>query len=158
MELTPTAIKTGLLLAKRLFGGATQIMDYVNIPTTVFTPLEYGCCGLTEVEAQEKYGADNIKTYHTTFQPLEWQYNKERVGGDCYVKVLVNVPTDAVVGFHILCPNAGEITQGIGIAFKCGLTKAALDNTVGIHPTVAEEVCNLRFTKEDDGEVVKGGC
>jgi thioredoxin reductase (NADPH) len=51
MELTPSAIKAGKLLAKRLFGNATELMDYVNIPTTVFTPLEYGCCGLTEVEA-----------------------------------------------------------------------------------------------------------
>jgi len=26
-------------------------MDYVNVPTTVFTPIEYGCCGLSEVDA-----------------------------------------------------------------------------------------------------------
>jgi thioredoxin reductase (NADPH) len=32
-------------------------MDYENIPTTVFTPIEYGCCGLSEVAAKEKYGA-----------------------------------------------------------------------------------------------------
>jgi len=47
-------------------------MDYSGIPTTVFTPLEYGCCGLSEVEAKEKYGAENIDTFHTGFKPLEW--------------------------------------------------------------------------------------
>ena len=26
-------------------------MDYSNVCTTVFTPLEYGCCGLSEEEA-----------------------------------------------------------------------------------------------------------
>jgi pyruvate/2-oxoglutarate dehydrogenase complex dihydrolipoamide dehydrogenase (E3) component len=158
MELTPTAIRAGMLLSNRLFGGATEKMDYINIATTVFTPLEYGTCGYTEVEAKSTYGEDNIKTYHTTFQPLEWQYNKERVGGDCYIKILVNMTNDKVVGFHILSPSAGEITQGIGVAMKCGVTKSILDSTVGIHPTVAEEMCNLRFTKEDDGEVSKGGC
>ena len=72
LELTPTAIKAGKLLSNRLFAGATEKMDYINVPTTVFTPLEYGCCGYSEDDAKEKYGADNIKTYHIQFQPLEW--------------------------------------------------------------------------------------
>lgn len=72
LELTPVAIKAGQLLAKRLAGVSSQLMDYVNVPTTVFTPLEYGSCGLSEEDAKAKYGADNISTYHTKFQPLEW--------------------------------------------------------------------------------------
>lgn len=52
MELTPSAIKAGRLLAHRLFGGKTELMDYENIPTTVFTPIEYGTCGLTEDDAK----------------------------------------------------------------------------------------------------------
>jgi thioredoxin reductase (NADPH) len=51
LELTPVAIKSGRLLAQRLFGSGTELMDYKMIPTTVFTPLEYGSCGLTEEEA-----------------------------------------------------------------------------------------------------------
>jgi len=43
MELTPVAIKAGMLLSNRLFLGHTEKMDYANIATTVFTPLEYGC-------------------------------------------------------------------------------------------------------------------
>lgn len=42
------------------------------------------------------------------------------------------------MGFHILAPNAGEITQGFGIALKLGGTKADFDRLIGIHPTVAE--------------------
>jgi pyruvate/2-oxoglutarate dehydrogenase complex dihydrolipoamide dehydrogenase (E3) component len=57
------------------------------------------------------------------------------------VKVIVNIAdSDRVVGFHILSPNAGEITQGIAVAIKLGLTKQNLDETVGIHPTVAEVI------------------
>lgn len=51
LELTPVAIKAGKLLSYRLFAGAREKMDYVNVPTTVFTPLEYGCCGLSEEDA-----------------------------------------------------------------------------------------------------------
>lgn len=78
---------------------------------------------------------------------------------ECYVKVLVNkADNEKVVGFHICAPNAGEITQGIGIAMKCGMTKTMLDSCVGIHPTIAEDCIGLKFTKERDGDVEKGGC
>mmetsp|Transcript_2242 Transcript_2242/g.3872 ORF Transcript_2242/g.3872 Transcript_2242/m.3872 type:complete len:346 (+) Transcript_2242:661-1698(+) len=78
LELTPVAIKAGKLLAQRIAGKSEDLMDYVNVPTTVFTPIEYGCCGYSEEDAKAKFGADNISTYHTEFQPLEWQYNKFR--------------------------------------------------------------------------------
>jgi thioredoxin reductase (NADPH) len=134
-------------------------MDYINVPTTVFTPLEYGSCGMSEEDAKAHYGAENISTYHTSFKPLEWAYNKGRPEGDCYVKVLVNKADKMrVVGFHICAPNAGEITQGIGIAMKCGVTKEQLDSCVGIHPTIAEDCIGLRFTKEDNPDAEKGGC
>lgn len=67
LELTPVAIKAGALLAKRLFAGATEKMDYVNVPTTVFSPVEYGCVGYTEEEAEAKFGAENLACYHTSF-------------------------------------------------------------------------------------------
>jgi thioredoxin reductase (NADPH) len=51
-------------------------MDYINVPTTVFTPIEYGCCGLSEEDAKIKYGEENVLTYHTEFRPLEWAMNK----------------------------------------------------------------------------------
>jgi len=56
-----------MLLSNRLFNGGKELMDYVNVPTTVFTPLEYGCCGYSEDEAKEKFGKANISTYHTSF-------------------------------------------------------------------------------------------
>lgn len=160
LELTPTAIKAGQLLSEREFNNGTELMDYTNVPTTVFTPLEYGCVGLTEVEAKEKFGADNIATFHTEFNPLEWSYNKSSHEGKrvSYVKVLVNKATDLVVGFHICSPNAGEVTQGVGIAFKCGMTKKMLDSCVGIHPTVAEDVIGLALTKEENPDASKSGC
>lgn len=42
------------------------------------------------------------------------------------------------MGFHYLGPNAGEVTQGFGIALQMGATKANFDRLIGIHPTCAE--------------------
>lgn len=159
LELTPTAIKAGHMLAQRLFAKSTELMNYENVPTTVFTPIEYGTVGLSEEQAREQYKGD-LKIFHIHFKPLEWALNWEHgeKGRTGYVKVLVQVSTDRVVGFHILSPNAGEVTQGIGIAFQCGLTKKQLDATVGIHPTVAEEVTTLTYDKDEFPLASKEGC
>lgn len=136
-------------------------MNYVNVPTTVFTPLEYGACGLTEEEAQTKFGAENVSTFHQKFKPLEWQYNKIAAEGKrtCYVKVICNkLDNLRVVGFHLCAPNAGEVCQGVAMAIKCGMTKEQMDSTVGIHPTVAEDVLNITTTKEDNPDATKSGC
>lgn len=64
--------------------------------------------------------------------------------------------SEKVVGMHYLGPHAGEIMQGFTVAMRLGLKKSDLDRTVGIHPTLAEEFCLLRRTKDEDPE--KGGC
>lgn len=158
LELTPVAIQAGRLLARRLYGGGTMQMDYDQIPTTVFTPIEYGCSGLAEEEAIEKYGEGNLEVFHTYYQPLEWTLPHKQENA-CYMKLLCNkLDSLRVVGFHIMGPNAGEITQGVAVAIKCGATKEDFDNTVGIHPTCAEDITLLEITKSSGAEATKSGC
>jgi thioredoxin reductase (NADPH) len=156
-ELAPPAIKAGKLLAKRLFGGKTEIVNYENIATTVYAKIEYGTCGLTEEKAIEKFGKENIKVYHTDFVPVEWTFDIENEES-CYIKIIVNTSdSNRVVGWHILSTHAGEITQGISVAMNCGLTKEKLDQTIGIHPTIAEEMTTIEVEK-GVGDGKKTGC
>jgi len=165
-ELTPVAIKAGTLLARRLYGKGTRKMDYNLVPTTVFTPLEYGCTGYSEEDAIEKFGKDNIESYISYLKPLEWTMNHAEHNGQavreenvCFMKILTNkADNERVVGFHYCGPNAGEITQGIAVAMKVGCTKFDLDETVGIHPTVAEEMTILDVTKASGLDAKKKGC
>lgn len=157
-ELTPVAIRAGKLLAQRLYGASSEMMDYKNVPTTVFTPLEYGSCGYTEEEAIEKHGQENIEVYHAYYKPLEWNLSlkEENV---CYLKVITNrEDCDRLIGVHILGPNAGEIIQGLAIAIRCRATKFDLDSTLGIHPTIAEEFTKLDITKRSGMDARKTGC
>ncbi|XP_063783843.1 thioredoxin reductase 1, cytoplasmic [Pseudophryne corroboree] len=158
LELTPVAIQAGRLLARRLYGDSTLRCDYINVPTTVFTPLEYGACGLSEENAISKYGEENIEVYHNYFWPLEWTV-PSRDNNKCYAKVICHLKdNERVVGFHVLAPNAGEITQGFAAAIKCGLTKDQLDCTIGIHPVCAEIFTTLSVTKRSGGSIVQAGC
>lgn len=158
-ELTPAAIREGLYLVDRLYNNGTQYMNYDQIPTTIFTPLEYSAMGLSEENAIKKLGKDNVEVYHTAFKPLEWNFLKSRKDNLCYTKLIVDKTKDEkVIGFHYVGPNAGEVLQGYAVAITAGLTKKAWDNTLGIHPTCSEEIVGLNIKKSEQAEVVKEGC
>jgi len=157
-ELTPVAIQAGKLLAKRLYEDATKVMDYQKVATTVYTPLEYGCVGLSEDEAINLYGEERIEVYHAYYKPLEWTV-PHRGDNACYTKLICSIDdNERVLGFHICGPNAGDITQGFAVAMKCGATKQDFDDTVGIHPTTAEEVTTLSVTKRSGESAERTGC
>jgi len=157
-ELTPVAIQAGKLLARRLCGASDALTDYVNVCTTVFTPLEYGCCGLAEEDAIKQYGEEDVEVYHGNFWPLEWTV-AHRPENSCYGKlVCVKSLKEKVVGFHYLGPNAGEVTQGYGMAIKMGATKADFDDLVGIHPTTAETFTTMDITKSSGKDAAATGC
>lgn len=157
-ELTPVAILTGRLLAARLYGDGKEWMNYDNVATAVFTPLEYGAIGLSEETAVERFGADSIEVYHSYFKPLEFTL-PHRPENECYLKLICNKADDErVVGLHILGPHAGEVTQGYALGFRLGATKRDFDMTVGIHPTVAEEFTVMHTTKRSGADPKKTGC
>ncbi|KAL3657303.1 hypothetical protein V7S43_017811 [Phytophthora oleae] len=160
-ELTPVAIQAGRLLSRRLYNNSTVQMDYEKVCTAVFTPIEYGCCGLSEEDSKERFGEDNIEVYHTNFVPLEWSLSMDTrtAAESCYVKVICDKTRDKfVVGFHYLGPNAGEVTQAMGLAMKLGFTYDQMIDTVGIHPTTAESFTTLDVTKSSGGATTGGGC
>lgn len=161
LELTPVAIQAGKLLARRLFNGSTKQMNYDLVPTTIFTPLEYGCCGLTEEAARQKLGDDNVEAYHQIFQPLEMTLPERmnKVKEDhCFTKLVLDLSDGKVIGFHYLGPNAGEVTQGFALAMKLGATKAHFDDVVGIHPTNAENLTTLDISKGSGLSAEKEDC
>ncbi|XP_011671183.2 thioredoxin reductase 2, mitochondrial [Strongylocentrotus purpuratus] len=113
IELTPVAIRTGKLLAQRLFGQGTEHMNYEQVATTVFTPLEYSCVGLSEETATERYGEDHIEVYHAFYKPLEYVV-PNKPAEQCYIKAICLRDGDQrILGLHITGPGAGEIMQGL---------------------------------------------
>eukprot|EP00494_Astrolonche_serrata_P029904 UN30171 len=164
-ELTPVAIQAGTLLARRLVSGSKVQMDYENVSTTVFTPLEYGAIGLGEEDAKARYGEKDVEVYISKFTALEHAathrvtHDGEAVENPHQAKlVCIKSQQERVVGFHYLGPNAGEVTQGFGLAMKLGATKADFDNVVGIHPTTAEQFTTLKVTKSSGEKADAGGC
>ena len=146
-ELTPVAIAAGRRLGDRLFGGseyAESKLDYSNIPSVVFAHPEAGSIGLTEPQAREKYGDENIKVYKSEFTAMYFAMMEADQKGPTAYKLIVTGKEEKVVGLHILGLGSSEILQGFGVAIKMGATKKDFDSCVAIHPTSAEELVTLK--------------
>lgn len=148
IELTPMAIAAGRRLADRLFGGPefkNAKVSYDNVPTVVFSHPPIGTIGLTDVQAIEKYGEENVKVYRSKFANLyygPWQVEADDKPKTA-MKLICAGEEELVVGLHVIGMGADEMLQGFGIAMKMGATKADFDACVAIHPTASEEFVTL---------------
>jgi glutathione reductase (NADPH) len=141
-QLTPVAIAAGRRLARRLFNNEKDLkVDHNLIPTVVFSHPAIGTVGLTEEEAIEKFGNDNIKCYTSKFTALYCAVSGHRV--PTLVKLITQGKSEKVVGCHLIGLNVDEILQGFAVAMKMGATKKDFDDTIAIHPTSAEELVTL---------------
>jgi glutathione reductase (NADPH) len=144
--LTPVAIAAGRRLADRLFGGmAARPLSYETIPTVIFSHPPIGTLGLTEPEAVQRFGAEAVRVYQTRFTPMYHAFTTRKV--KTAMKLVVAGPEERVVGLHVIGPGADEMLQGFAVAVRMGATKRDFDETVAIHPTVAEELVTLRTAR-----------
>ena len=140
INLTPVAIAEGRAIAETLFNNNPVKMDHANVPSAVFSQPPIGTVGLTEERARREYG--EVDVYVARFKPMKNTLSgrEERT----LMKLVVDQRSDRMLGCHMLGPDAPEIVQGLAIAIKSGATKRMFDQTVGIHPSAAEEFVTMR--------------
>lgn len=144
VALTPVALAEGQIVARQLFGGPKKDLSYENIATAVFCHPNIATVGLSEQEAIAK-GLD-IDVYTSKMKPLKHTLSGRNEYS--FAKLIVNRNDDRVIGMHLVAADAGELVQGFAVAMNCGATKADFDNTIGIHPTLAEELVTMRETRD----------
>jgi glutathione reductase (NADPH) len=141
VQLTPVALAEGMAVARRLFRPQEyRKVDYSNIPTAVFSLPNIGTVGLTEEQARA--AGHRVNVYESRFRPMKLSLSdsQERT----LMKLVVDGDNDRVLGCHMVGPEAGEIIQGLAVALKAGATKQVFDETLGVHPSAAEEFVTLR--------------
>ncbi|MBA1279254.1 MULTISPECIES: glutathione-disulfide reductase [Pseudomonadaceae] len=141
IQLTPVALAEGMAVARQLFKpDEYRPVDYNTIATAVFSLPNMATVGLTEEEAREQ--GHKVTLFESRFRPMKLTMtgSLER----SLMKLVVDADTDKVLGCHMAGPDAGEIMQGMAVALKAGATKRIFDDTVGIHPTAAEEFVTMR--------------
>ena len=140
VQLTPVAIREGQAFADTVFGNKPTIVDYNCIPAAVFSHPPIAGVGLTEGQAKQKYGS--VRVYTSDFRAMKnvLANRNERA----LYKMVCEADSGKVLGLHMIGPDAPEILQAAAIAVKAGLTKADFDQTVALHPSMAEELVLMK--------------
>jgi glutathione reductase (NADPH) len=140
VQLTPVAIREGQAFADTVFGNKPTRVDYHCIPAAVFSHPQMAGVGMTEGEAKMKVGS--VKVYVSDFRPMKnvLAGRNERA----LFKMICDGDTGKILGIHMIGPEVAEMLQVAAIAVKAGLTKQAFDDTVALHPTMAEELVLMK--------------
>ena len=138
INLTPVAIKQAVVVANHLFNNKSLTLNYQNLPTAVFSQPNLATVGLTEEEA-EKQG--EVEIFKATPTPMKYSFSE--IKEKAFLKLIVDKASQKIIGAHMVGADAGEIMQILAVAMRVGVTKADFDNTIGVHPSLAEEWVTL---------------
>nr|WP_156165447.1 dihydrolipoyl dehydrogenase [Demequina rhizosphaerae] len=104
LQLAHRGFQQGIFVAEEIAGLAPQAIVESNIPRVTYCEPELGSVGLTEKQAVEKYGADQVKALEYN---LGGNGKSQILGTTGFIK-LVRVVDGPVVGVHMLGARVGE--------------------------------------------------
>nr|2WOI_A Chain A, TRYPANOTHIONE REDUCTASE [Trypanosoma brucei]2WOI_B Chain B, TRYPANOTHIONE REDUCTASE [Trypanosoma brucei]2WOI_C Chain C, TRYPANOTHIONE REDUCTASE [Trypanosoma brucei]2WOI_D Chain D, TRYPANOTHIONE REDUCTASE [Trypanosoma brucei]2WOV_A Chain A, TRYPANOTHIONE REDUCTASE [Trypanosoma brucei brucei TREU927]2WOV_B Chain B, TRYPANOTHIONE REDUCTASE [Trypanosoma brucei brucei TREU927]2WOV_C Chain C, TRYPANOTHIONE REDUCTASE [Trypanosoma brucei brucei TREU927]2WOV_D Chain D, TRYPANOTHIONE REDUC len=141
LMLTPVAINEGAALVDTVFGNKPRKTDHTRVASAVFSIPPIGTCGLIEEVAAKEF--EKVAVYMSSFTPL-----MHNISGSKYKKFVAKIVTNhsdgTVLGVHLLGDGAPEIIQAVGVCLRLNAKISDFYNTIGVHPTSAEELCSMR--------------
>jgi glutathione reductase (NADPH) len=140
LNLTPVAIAEGRAIAETLYNNNPMKISHENVATAVFSQPPVGTVGLSEREARKR--GHTLDIYRARFRPMKNTLSgrEERT----MMKLVVDRPTQKVLGVHMVGVDSPEIVQCLAVAIICGATKQQFDATMAVHPTASEEFVTMR--------------
>ena len=136
MCLETVAAKEGKLAVENAFRGAQKKVDFLSVPSAVFTDPEAAGVGLTEAGYMEKYQTCTCRTVLMEKVPRALAVNDTRG----LIKMVADHRSGKIRGVHILSPVASEIIHEAALAVKFGLTVDDIIDTVHVFPTFSEAI------------------
>ncbi len=124
------------VVAVEMMAGQSGHINYDAIPAVVYTAPEASSVGRTE----EQLKADGVD-YNVGKFPF-MANSRARANGDTegFVKILADATTDAVLGVHIIGPDAGTLIAELALAMEFGASAEDIARTCHAHPTLNEAV------------------
>jgi pyruvate/2-oxoglutarate dehydrogenase complex dihydrolipoamide dehydrogenase (E3) component len=119
--------------------GGKRVTTRRQVPFCIFTDPEFARVGLSEKEAQ----ANGI-AYRLFKVPMEAVLRARTLSETRgFLKALVEVDSDRILGFMAFGVGAAEIMTSVQIAMNAGLPYTALRDTILAHPTLVEGLIPL---------------
>ena len=129
---THLATRQGAIVAADILGQEREALNLDALPSVTFTDPEVGAVGLTEAEAKAK----NL-TIAVAFKPVGhtargWLHS---VGNEGFVKLVVDVDRDILVGATAVGPVGGEVLGLLTLAVHAKIPVPTLRSMIYAYPT-----------------------
>jgi glutathione reductase (NADPH) len=134
--LTPVSSHDAKVVVANLLEGNRHQPNYLGVPSVAFTIPPIAAVGLGEAQARER----GLKFRMQTQKASDW-YTARRVAEPTYgFKVLVEEPSERILGAHLVGPHADEVINVFALAIRNGLTAKDLKATMFAYPTGASDI------------------
>jgi dihydrolipoamide dehydrogenase len=135
-QLAHVGFAEGILVAEQIAGLPVVPIDYAGVPRITYTQPEVAAVGYSEVQAAEKFGADNIKT--VTYD-LSGNGRSSILNTRGAVKLVAR--TDGtVLGVHIVGDRVGELIAEAQLIYNWEALAGEVAQLIHPHPTQSEAI------------------
>ncbi|MBV8154856.1 MAG: dihydrolipoyl dehydrogenase [Candidatus Eremiobacteraeota bacterium] len=134
--LAHRAMKQGVVAAEVISGDKSAAFDPAAIPNCVYTDPEVATVGLSEEEAKAKGYEVRIGKFPLAASGRARTMNES----DGVLKLVGDAKTDALLGMHIVAPQAESLIGEGLIALEMGATLEDIGLSIHPHPTLTEGI------------------
>ena len=135
-KLTPVASAEGRVVAANMIEGNHHRPNYAGTPSVVYTIPPLARAGLGEGEARER----GLKFRVNAADSSSW-YSSRRIGETVSgYKVLIEEPSQRILGAHLLGAEAAEVVNLFAVAIRRGITAPDLKETIFAYPTHSSDL------------------
>lgn len=135
--LETLAAKEGATAAENALTGSHKKIDFLSVPSAIFTSPQVASVGLTERQAMERYGVCDCRTFEMKEVPKALIINETKG----LIKMVVNPSkNNRIVGVHILADKAADMIHEAVMAVKYYMAVDDIIDTVHVFPTVTEAI------------------
>jgi len=135
-QLAHVGFGEGFLVAERLAGLPVVPIDYAGVPRVTYSEPEVASVGLTEAQAVEKYGAEQIKTLTYDLAGN----GKSQILKTAGAVKLVQEKDGPVVGVHMVGSRVGELLAEAQLIYNWEALPSEVAQLIHAHPTQSEAV------------------
>ena len=133
--LAHKASEEGTVVAE-IIAGENSSVDYMTIPSIIYTHPEVASIGFTEPEAREK----GLETFSGICPLIANARARCMDDNEGIVKVIGDKKSGKLIGMHIIAPHASELIGEGVVAIRNRMTVEELANTCHGHPTLSEAI------------------
>lgn len=136
-QLAHKGFQEGIFVAEHIAGLNPRIIDITAIPRVTYSDPEIASIGLTESQAKEKFGAENIRSIQ---YDLAGNGKSQILKTAGFVKLIAKKDGGPFVGIHMVGARVGELLAEAQMMYSWEASPEDVAPYLHAHPTMSESM------------------